>query len=210
AILAAQVEQLLAANRSGFEWLMSGSWTLLELLTVWMFAQIAGRRLQAPDSMEIPRRIGLPLQISSRNGASLRNLLHFAWLFAATVVCLLLVFDPRYRGFPNALFMPAGLGFALLSLVGHRTRPGTNVENRILAAWLGVAAALIVVMEHVANGQALCWAALCAGLCLSVWIPHLRLRQQQHADHQTNRAGLEAVPHQTGRADHRGQPGSPA
>lgn len=210
AILVAQAEQLLAANRDSFEWLMSGSWTLLELLSVWLLAQIAGRRLQAPSSMSMPRRIRFPLLNDADNGASLTELLQFAWLFAAAVVCLLLVFDPRYRGFPNALFLPAGLGFALLSLAGDTPLCSENVPCRILAAWLGLAAVLIVIIEGVANGQALRWAALCAGLCASVWIPHLRLHQQQHADHQTDRAGFEAVPHQTGRTDNGRQPRGPA
>ena len=210
AILMAQTERLLAANRDAFEWLMSGSWTLLELLTVWVFAQIVGEHLQEPHHAAMPKRIRFPLGNAAGNGTGVLELLQFAWLFAAAVVCLLLVFDPRYRGFQNALFMPAGFGFALLSLTGDTQLCSESVQSRILATWLGVAAVLIVVIEGVANGQALLWAALCAGFCVSVWVPQLRLRQQQHPDHQSNRAGLEAVPHQTGGADNRGQPRRPA
>lgn len=211
-VLAAQYEQLLKASRDDFEWLMGSSCTLLELATLWLFARLFAHCLQTPEvpcrettwNFRLLGRVGLPPAIN------LRELLWSLWLFASAVVCLLLVFDPRYRGFPIALFLPAAFGFALFPLLHPDTRHPTSLEKRILAAWLGLAAILIVSIEGFENTRALVWALLCGLLCLSVWLPHLRARQHQYAHYQSDCARFEAIPHQTGHAGDRAQPRDPA
>lgn len=212
ALLAAESEHLLTASRDGFEWLMGSSWALLELITLWLFAHTVSRYLQTPE-VSYPERIyrfRLLDRIGLRQTINPRELLWFLWLFAAAVVCLLLVFDPRYRGFPIALFLPAAIGFATWALLYPGAMRKISLENHILAAWLGFAAILILGIESTANTQALAWAALCVLLCGSVWFPYLRSRQQKHTDYQPDRAGFKTIPDQTGHTDDRTQPRDPA
>jgi exo-beta-1,3-glucanase (GH17 family) len=212
ALLAAECGHLLTASRDGFEWLMGSSWALLELITSWWLAHTFARYLQTPGESYSERiyRFRLLDRIGLRQTINPQELLWFLWLFAAAVVCLLLVFDPRYRGFPIALFLPAAAGFATLSLLYPGAIRKISLENRILAAWLGFAALLILSIEGTANTQALAWAALCVLLSGSVWLPYLRTRQHQHADHQPDRTGFETIPDQTGHTDDRTQPRDPA
>ncbi|HET7649239.1 MAG TPA: hypothetical protein VFL15_00860, partial [Gammaproteobacteria bacterium] len=113
---------------------------------------------------------------------------------------------PRYRDFPIALFLPAASGFAALSLNRESSLSRATLETRILSGWAGASGILIVFMEGISNRDALLWAILCIGLGVSVWVPMLRSRQDQHAGHESDRAGLETVPNETGNADYRGQP----
>jgi hypothetical protein len=133
-------------------------------------------------------------------------LLRFIWLFGAAVVNLLLVFDPRYRDFPIALFLPAASGLAALSLDRESRLARITLEAQILAGWAGSSAVLIVIMEGVSNRDAIFWAILCTGLGASVWVPALRPRKDQHAHRESDRTRLEAVPNEAGSADYRGQP----
>ena len=88
-----------------------------------------------------------------------------ALLFVAASWALVLIADPRYRGFPVALFaVPAALS------VGMMLMPGSHQffrrESLFLATALLLAAAVMVAQEGVANGEALalagCWLLLAA------------------------------------------------
>ena len=88
-----------------------------------------------------------------------------ALLFVAASWALVLIADPRYRGFPVALFaVPAALS------VGMMLMPGSHQflrrESLFLASALLLAAAVMVAQEGVANGEALalagCWLLLAA------------------------------------------------
>lgn len=212
ALIAAQCEHLWIASRDGFEWAITGSWTLFEFITVWMFACSFAQHLREPDARPVRKVYSLMALkwIRVRSQIRLHELLHFLWLFAAAIVCLLLIFDPRYRDFPIALFLPAAFWFCVFSLDDGADLSYSNLEMSILAGGLGIAAILIVSMEGVGNRSALAWTALCVLFCISVWMPYLRTRQYQRTHHQSDRAGFEAVPHQTGNADDGTQPGDPA
>ena len=102
------------------------------------------------------------------------------WLFAVTVMDLLLVFDPRYRDFPSLLFAAPGGALVLLSIITSATEVGSEVtlEERLCALWLLVASVLIVVIERPSNLSADFWALL-AGVCALV---ALRQTRSSHED----------------------------
>jgi glucan 1,3-beta-glucosidase len=208
AILVAEYEQLASANRGAFEWVLTASGALLELLTICVLAQAFGRRLTTTDTPLRNRGTWFDWLTRCSGHADISNpaLLRFIWLFGAAVVNLLLVFDPRYRDFPIALFLPAASGLAALSLDRESRLARITLEAQILAGWAGSSAVLIVIMEGVSNRDAIFWAILCIGLGVSVWVPALRPCKDQHAHRESDRTRLEAVPNEAGSADCRSQP----
>ena len=93
-----------------------------------------------------------------------------ALLFAAATAALLLVADPRYRGFPWALL--AGPATILLALRAAGDRlPGDAREERLLAIAAGACAPAIAWIEGPANAQALGFSALLFALAIAVAWP---------------------------------------
>ena len=87
--------------------------------------------------------------------------LRLAFLYGAGVVCLLLVFDPRYRNFPIALYTLPFVGFWLLRLTSGSSRP--VIEERVLAAVLALSVPGILWREGFANIDALLWCLIMLG-----------------------------------------------
>jgi exo-beta-1,3-glucanase (GH17 family) len=88
----------------------------------------------------------------------------FFWLFALTLYGLLLTFNGRYRDFPVGLFALPCVGFALLGLLRKRIVMPL-IEERMLALWLPVLAAIVVAQEAGINPVAWLWFGL--NLCLA-------------------------------------------
>ena len=172
AVLAGQARHMLFANRDGVEWAVTGAMTLLALATAWMASQRIAR--WASGELDCDALLAsVPLARVFRSGAMpgrCLGALQALWLFAATLVDLLLVFDSRYRDFPTLLFAPAVVGFLLLALARRSARIASNVEieERLMAWWLVAGSALIVAMELPINGNAVLWAATCLAFSLSV------------------------------------------
>ncbi len=81
-------------------------------------------------------------------------------LFSAAIVTLGLVFDARYRDFPVAVHAVPALAFLVLVCCRREGR-AADFREEILLAWvLAVGGAAIVLLEGVANHQALAWAAV--------------------------------------------------
>ncbi len=142
-VLASQAKTAWLAARNEREWGIAIGWTALALVTSWWIARDIALR-------------------SKEDAEPVRGwrLLRFVWLFSATIVSLLLVVDARYRDFPIALFSTPVIGLALL-LIATRQRLQLQIEERLMAGWLVVAAALTMVIEGIHNGHALAWAGLC-------------------------------------------------
>ena len=89
-------------------------------------------------------------------------------LFVAASWALILVADPRYRGFPIALFaLPAALSACFVLLKEHVDAHRYLRPESLFLAWaLLLATAVMVIQEGVANTEALalagCWALLAA------------------------------------------------
>ena len=172
AVLAGQARHMVFANRDDVEWAVTGAMTLLALATAWLASEriahwAAGERDR--DALLANAPLARVFRLGAVPGRCL-GALQATWLFAATLVDLLLVFDSRYRDFPTLLFAPAVVGFVLLALARRSTRVASNVEieERLMAWWLVAASALIVAMELPINGSAVLWALACAAFSLSV------------------------------------------
>jgi exo-beta-1,3-glucanase (GH17 family) len=95
--------------------------------------------------------------------------------FAAAVMMLAMVFDPRYRSFPTAtLWLPA-----LFYL--FRPVPGPRREITLLALIVGGGVVPQLVREGLNNPQAIAWAAVSLLMTLALW-RSLRVRPLPKAD----------------------------
>ncbi len=150
-VLASQAKTVWLASRSEIEWAVAIAWTTLGVITAWWLARCMAGKVDD----ELPRGW---------------RLLRFVWLFGATIVALLLVLDSRYRDFPIALFVTPVAGFTLL-LIATRQRLQIQIEEKIMAGWLVVAALLTPLLEGFLNGTAYAWAALCLLFGLGVLLP---------------------------------------
>ncbi|HEV7823182.1 MAG TPA: glycosyl hydrolase family 17 protein, partial [Burkholderiales bacterium] len=105
----------------------------------------------------------------------LLGLLRFVLLAGMSVVCLLLLADPRYRDFPVALFVVPSCGYALLRLIAdERLDLSCGAEERAMALLIAVTAAGIALQEGWQNLQALEWSALCLLFAGSIIVPGRR------------------------------------
>ncbi len=162
--LAWQFRQMLFACRDPWEWtesLMACALALLSALWLarWIAARMAG--------------------VASR---SLPHWLRPAWLFALAFYELLLVFDGRYRDFPLGLFLLPCAGFALIGWLSDRREVAMPMlEERFLAAWLPLLAAIVLVQEGGLTPAAWLWLGLNLLLALSVLFDwrSARLQSQQ-------------------------------
>ncbi|MCY1347503.1 hypothetical protein D9M69_336120 [compost metagenome] len=101
--------------------------------------------------------------------------------FAAAVMMLALVFDPRYRSFPStALLLPA-----LVYLCRPVAAPRREIA--LLAAFVAAGIVPQLVQETLANAQAIGWAAVSALMAAALW---RSLRVAARASAQSTRAQL--------------------
>ena len=162
--LAWQFRQMLFACRDAWEWTESLIACALALLSaLWLARWIAARMA----------RIVPP---------SLPHWLRPAWLFALAFYELLLVFDGRYRDFPLGLFLLPCAGFALIGWLSDRREVAMPMlEERFLAAWLPLLAAIVLVQEGGLTPAAWLWLGLNLLLALPVLFDwrSARLQSQQ-------------------------------
>lgn len=187
------------AGRGWVEWTIIGGYAILLILASLQLGHIlaawCAKGMPPPRAAPASALVKWVRRNDQGYDASARLLgaLRFTFLFGAAVVCLLLVFDSRYRDYPIALYSVPAIGLALVSWI-DRTQQA-DVEERVMAGWIGVAGPWIAIAEHWvtsphepwslaanANPQALVFAGLCLVLAGSVWLPLvLRAREGQHA-----------------------------
>jgi exo-beta-1,3-glucanase (GH17 family) len=204
AALAWQGRQLAFAARDGWEWTIALAACAAALVTALLLARCIAARLAA--AAESCREFSSwPLLAAQRGDPEVADgtvaaealasnsmqavvdtpvvtsWLRLGWLFAMAFYGLLLVFDGRYRDFPLGLFALPGVGYALLGGLSARGLPW--LEERFLAAWLPVLAAVVVVHEAGVTTAAWLWLALNIALAWPVlqawWCARRRLRPQQ-------------------------------
>ena len=93
------------------------------------------------------------------------------------------MFDARYRDFPIELFAVPVLGFFLLAIADigiAMPRQDDDIEERLLATAIALAAPLIVWNEGLANRHALAWAGLCWMLAAAVALARRRRAPSEH------------------------------
>lgn len=185
--LAAQARTMLLTNRTPGEWAVSLTYSLLALTAAWL----AGRSLAGWESGEEKAPASLRRIVGAIPGADkpfdsaeiALGALRFAFLFGAATICLLLVFDARYRDFPIELFAVPVLGFFLIAVVGTGVATPSqddDIEERLLAAAIALAAPLIVWNEGLANRHAVAWAGLCWMLAAAVALARRRRAPSEH------------------------------
>ena len=194
---------MLMTNRNWLEWAYSGCYALALLGVILLAARYIGiwfRQNQQPPIITL---------INPRNPADYallkhldhwQGLLRFLFLFAAAIVCLLLVFDLRNRDYPLALFSAPAIGFALIAWL--KGKNDAYLEEIIMAGWIAIAGLWLPVIEHLIfapdmssrfsdgiNPNVFYWSGICLLLSASILLPvllELRPRQNQTAQHKAN------------------------
>jgi glucan 1,3-beta-glucosidase len=193
--------ELWMANRTLLEWAATVPYALLLSASILAFGgAITGwcTRGISPSSLApmtgLIRWIRRNEKLYDGSGLFLGSL-RFAFLFGAAYVSVLLVFDPRYRDFPLALYTAPAVGMAILSWI--QIRISIHLEEIVLAGWIGFAGIWVSVTEHLLtppeeawhfagtiNPSALLWTLVSLLLSGSILIPALierRARQYQYA-----------------------------
>jgi len=192
---------MVMTSRTPLEWAYSGMYAVLLLAATFLLGSplAAWCSTGAPTPAMSPashlvrwfRRNDQGFDVTAR----LLGALRFVFLFGAALVCLALVFDLRSRDFPVALFSVPVIGLALLAWIKGKSE--ADLEEVLLAGWIGFAGLWIAVAEHIIivqdepwrladgfNQHAIAWAALCLILAGSVLGPvfvELRTGQRQNA-----------------------------
>ncbi len=192
---------LVMANRTPLEWAYTSLYAALLLVATFLL----GGPLAAWCSTGQPPPALAPASHLARGfrrdgqsfdgTARLLGVLRIAFLSGAALVCLLLVFDPDSRDFPLALYSAPAIGLALLAWIDGNSE--ADLEEILLAGWIGFAGLWIAVAEHITHPQneswrladginqhALGWTLLClllAGSVLGPIVVELRTGQRQNA-----------------------------
>lgn len=177
---AAQVRHILFANRDLLEWMLTGSATLLAVITSVVVCDRVARWLSHPGPAAGGAAVACDPIVAAlvftgpvaTTPGRVNGVLQALWLVGITVVNLLLVFDPRYRDFPSLLFAPVIGSFAALALARGTAawRARREVEEQLLAGALIVAGVVIVALELPINAVADLWVLLCVVFAAAAWV----------------------------------------
>ncbi len=163
AIAAAQWKYMLVWNRYPTEWAVAGSYSLLAIalagLAVGVIRMRAAGRAVTIAPMAAAMRDWRAGFAGPDAVARWLGVLRFAFLFGVAAMAVLLVFDPRYRGFPWPLYTLPLVAFVLLRLAGCRT-DSIETEEAALATVASVCAVAFMVMERPSNHQAVVFGLL--------------------------------------------------
>jgi len=190
---------LVMANRSWLEWAYTGVYAALLLVATFLLGGPLAAWCATGQPPPRPAPANALARQLRRGGQDFEETalgaVRIAFLFGAAVVGLLLVFNPGSRDFPLGIYAVPAVGLALLAWINGDN--GADLEEILLAGWIGCAGVWIAVTEHLTfpqdgpwqvadgiNQHALGWAALCLLLAVSVLGPvivELRAGQRQHA-----------------------------
>ncbi|MGZ8243494.1 glycoside hydrolase family 17 protein [Methylomagnum sp.] len=190
------------ANRNWSEWTVTVLYAALLALATFQFGRAVSGwcagGIKPPQLAPVSALVRWARRNDQSYVAAARVLgaLRFAFLFGAALVCLLLVFDGRYRDFPVALYAVPTVGLSLLAWLDRKST--ADLEEILLASWIAISAPWIAIAEHVIasphepwgwadnlNPQSIVWAGLCLLLAGSVLMPvilELRTRQGERAE----------------------------
>jgi len=173
-VLALQWRLIEAASKHSLEW---GFYLALLLASGVAWLSLAARvatpsshwATARPASLESTRAWLRRPRVATADPGLVLGLAHGLLGVAATIIAVTLVFDPRYRDFPIAIFLPA----ALALLARTRLSPGPDepgAMERTLAWVMLVCVPAGIVIEQWVNREAIAWAVT---LALLAW-PWLR------------------------------------
>jgi exo-beta-1,3-glucanase (GH17 family) len=201
AFMAAFWRDLWMANRSALEWAVTLPYAFIQILVILGVGGLLAGWCSRNRPPPVIAPMSAVIRWARRNekvydpiGLSL-GCLRFLILLGAGFVTTLLVFDPRYRDFPCALYGFPALGFALLSWIQIRIR--SAIEENVLALWIAIGGIWSVVSEHLLtppdaawsfaeslNPAALLWLLISLTLAGSILVPLFtknRTRQYEYS-----------------------------
>ena len=121
-----------------------------------------------PESLEAVRVWLKRPRLADLSPSLVLGLAHGLLGIAAATIAVSLVFDPRYRDFPIAIFLPAALALIARVVFDGQTGKGRAMERAL--AWVMVACVPTgVVIEQWVNREAIAW-ALTLGLLAWPWL----------------------------------------
>jgi exo-beta-1,3-glucanase (GH17 family) len=169
--LAAHARLLLFACRNDVEWATGIAIGVAGLLTALSLGRAIASRLAFPVN---PAAVAPSPVERERFGIAWTDAFtpqRFFWMFVLTLYGILMVFNGRYRDFPIGLFAMPCIGFFVLALLRTRDRALMPlVEERLMAIWLVLLGASVVVQETGANAVSWGWLLLNLALALPVLI----------------------------------------
>ena len=174
AVAAAQVRELIHAERNLSEWLVGSGLSILALLTALLLARAVIDWLAEEEP--VPHALAVA-RLSWREphrwwtAPAMFGLARIFWLFCAAIMNLLLVFDARYRDFPIFLYAVPVAGVCILGLAEPKSLEDLGIEEKLLASWVGGSALMLIAMEGPANRPAMVWVGLCLALSLVNLLP---------------------------------------
>lgn len=165
--LAAHARLLAFACRDTLEWAVGIGIGAVALFTASSLSRAVAARLASPVNPAAVAPRPVERRVLGIVWAGVFTPQRFFWMFVLTLYGILMVFNGRYRDFPVGLFALPCIGFLLLAML--RTREEALmplVEERLLAIWLVLLGAAVVVQENGAN--LVSWGWLVLNLALAV------------------------------------------
>jgi glucan 1,3-beta-glucosidase len=180
AVLVEGGAHIVAASHAPHQWITGVLRWLLAAMTLGLVVHVitvagSGRPTAVRELVDQVRRRRL---VFSEVPAAL-GWLSLAALFGAAAAAIGLAVDPRYRDFPLSLYaVPA---VALAAVAWHQRRDGQRLDLReemFLAVCLVLCGAVPVIVEGLANVQALAWAAVTGLLAAPPLVEAARARRR--------------------------------
>lgn len=169
ALLPWQWQYLSTWNRDISEWATSGGFALLGSAAVLLLVPVLTMASQLPGVRSLRgQAVG---GVGERTLLRLWSWLRWGFAFCLALVVLLHVVDPRYRGYPTALFLGPLAVVGIPALVGLRVPPEA-VPERLMALVALLGLPFLLWPELPGNQEALLFALVVAGASLALlWSP---------------------------------------
>ena len=147
-------------------WLRNGAFFALALASVvaWPWLLGRGQGLAPLSILFDPKR-----RAASPPAARLSALMLALTLVAAGMAALELVFNPRYKDFPDFVLTGPVVGALVLAFLCRPERAGASQAEQLGLFGLALAGLYVPLNETLTNGQALWFGLICLALALTLW-----------------------------------------
>jgi hypothetical protein len=184
ACVAAQVRELVRAERTPLEWAIGIALSLFSLASALVLSRILVAWDADRETLVAPHALA-KLREREHSLSSWVSVIRFGWLYLASVMNLLLIFDGRYRDFPIFLYAAPVAGLGLLACLSEWHDDAHGREEVFLATWVVISSVIVLFLETLQNGPADLWVLLCLALGAPalhfVVMSRLRAQQQKRA-----------------------------
>ncbi|MFG1358114.1 glycoside hydrolase family 17 protein [Xanthobacter pseudotagetidis] len=149
-----------------FGWLRNGAFFALALACALALPWLVGR---GQGLVPVSHLLDPARRERGRAPAVVAALVLAATVTAVGVAALELVFNPRYKDFPDFVLTGPALGILVLALLLRPARTGLSATEQIARYAFLAAAIYIPLNETLSNWQALWFGGLCLAVALTVW-----------------------------------------